>query len=435
MCAQITRFARIISAILIIQLANTSYANIQAQFDQAGTLLERGKYEQAETIYKKIVTDHPGTDYAFQAKEKLTCLYVNWSKDTQAQAGLDRLLKDFSKHKDIAAALWRIARQYSQAKKHERAYQIHKYNVENFPEDKYAMWSQVEIIYHHIRNKEDAAADAAVDKLLTVFSDQPTLPKEIYQAAMEFNRAGKEARAVQLHQYNVDTFPDYDDVYVMWSQVEIVKYHIRTGDFTATDTAYNTFLTVFFAQPTLATEICRVADMYVRAENLDKAERFYQYVLDNWLGNEQVLWAKAGLIKLDIARGNEAAAKMAIDSLIKDFDDHADLPKVLWSLAEIYYKKAFQYENVGQDAESKRCFAKVIALGERMRKQSPASVTIAQVYFFSAICYDQLGEYIKAVELYKAIVDNCPDYEYAWEAKFMIENRVTELQRWDPVPR
>jgi len=71
MCAQITRIARIIYAILIIQLVSASCANIQAQFDQAGTLLERGQYEQAETIYKKIVTDHPVPIMPFKHRKNL----------------------------------------------------------------------------------------------------------------------------------------------------------------------------------------------------------------------------------------------------------------------------------------------------------------------------------------------------------------------------
>jgi len=644
MRAKITRIAQAICAILIIQLFCISCANISAQLEQAETLLKKNQYEQAEQIYRQIVADNPATDYAFQSQEKLTWLYIGWGKNAQAQTSLDKLLSDFSAHKDIAEALWRIAREFERRGNQTRAIQLHKYNVEHFPKDKYAMWSQVEIIYYHIREKDFTAADAACNKLLTVFAEQPTLPKEIYRVAMAFKRVGKADMALQLHQYNAKNFPsdqyamwsqveivkshlntgkyaaadaacdkliavfsqqpnlpkeiyqiarryselrrydkalsldkhnaehfpddmyallskvyyhirdaDYeaadlvvdklfakfseqpalarelyhlteafgkagkydktvrlyqyfldkqpgdeqailaqqglaiayielgdeaaaqaaidklltdfsghkriaeavyelglyyyrakkfdkafqlhqynvehfsrDDKHTIWSQVEVIKSYIRDGNQQAADAAYEKLLSVFSSRPTLATEISRVADTYIAAGKLDKAERLYKYVLDKWPGDKQILWATAGMIKLDIARGNEAAAQKAIDNLIADFKDHPTLPQAIFSIGEQYWIQALSYDRAGVSDKANEYYRKALAVWERIIKDLPPSIITAQAYHMAGECYRYFGQNEKAIEYYKTVVDKWPDYQYAW----LTQNRIAKIYRW-----
>jgi tetratricopeptide (TPR) repeat protein len=603
-------------------------------FERAQRYKRAGEYTQAEQVYHRIAADQPGTDDALNAQKQLTLLYIAWGKEPEAQKAFEDLIAAFSTHKDIAAAIWCIAREFETAGNSKKALELHQYNVERFPKQKHAMWSQVEIIYYHIGTGDSTAADADVDKLLKVFSTQPTLSKEIYQVAKRYKKAGKIEKALPLYQYNVEHFPKdqyamwsqveiikshlhsghnqsadaacdtllsvfssqpmlpkevyqlsrehselkrYDralsldkynaehfpndmygmlskvyyhlrnaeykaadtlvnrlltefsnqpalakeiyqltgpfvkagkfdacvhlykyflekepkdeqalfaqkglaicyielgdeaaaekaikklltgfvghkriaeavyelgmycyrarkfdralelrqynverfpkEKYAMWSQAEIIKSYIRDGHQQAADTAYEKLLSLFASQPTLATEICRVADTYLAAGNLEKAEKLYTYVLNKWPDNKQILWAKAGMIKLDIARGDEGSAQSKIDNLMEDFKNHTDLSLALWRAAEGYYDRALADQKEGSQAKAKEHFTKVINLGETIRRQLPASSATVEAYFYSAECHYQLGEDQKALAYFQKLVDKWPDYEYAWLAQ------------------
>jgi tetratricopeptide (TPR) repeat protein len=88
-------------------------------------------------------------------------------------------------------------------------------------------------------------------------------------------------------------------------------------------------------------------------------------------------------------------------------------------IGEEYYKKAFQCENE-RTTEAKDSFQKAIAVWKRIIEELPKSTITPQAYNFSAVCYRRLGRGEKAIEYYQKIVDNWPDYEYAWNAQFLI---------------
>jgi tetratricopeptide (TPR) repeat protein len=274
------------------------------------------------------------------------------------------------------------------------------------------------LVLCYIELGDDAAAEKAIKKLLSAFAGHKRIAEAVYELGMDCYRARKFDRARALHQYNVEKFPK--EKYAMWSQVEIIKSCIRDGHPQAADAAYEKLLSLFASGPALAAEMCRVADTYLAAGNLDKAEKLYKHVLDKWPDNKQILWARAGMIKLDIGRGNEDSAQSKIDNLMADFKNHTDLSLALWRTAEGYYNRALADQKEGSQAKAKEHFTKVISLGETIRRQLPASSTTAEAYFYSAECYYQLGEGQKALAYFQNVAEKWPDYEYAWLAQARI---------------
>jgi tetratricopeptide (TPR) repeat protein len=484
--------------LLFLTTAASAAADASDQLKQADTLTEAGQYQQAEQIYRQVAADYPGTDYALEAQKGLVVLYVKTNEDDKAQAAFDKLIADFSWHKGIAEAIWDIGVNYNQAKKSDKAYQIHQYNVEHFPDNVYAMRSQAEIVFSHIRDANDAAADAAVIDLLSIFSQQPTLPKEIYDVAREYEkfqkyekalelyqqsvenfphdihammsqtgiakyhiRAGNDAaadaafakllttyseqptlpqqihyvarkyeefakydKALELYQYNVASFPN--DIYTMWSQVRIVRSHIRDGNHAAADAAFDILLTLFSDQPTLAREVYKIANKFSQAGNSQKAHQLYQYIIGRWSSDVDINSRKSVVMSY-ICLGLDAEAESAIQTLTNDFKDHPGLPVVLWQVAEADYDLAFRCEKEGLDAQAKEHFLKVINTGEGILKQWPDSSAAPEICYISAVCYERLDEYAKAIEHYQKVVDNWSDYRYAWNAQFLIARNYERL--------
>jgi len=218
----------VLFGVLLLMAAGVWFADTSELLEQAETYREQGQYEQAEAIYLQIITDYPGTDYALEAQKKLTLIYIATDRQQQADAAFGRLVTDFYEHTGISQAVWKIAKEYEESKKYDKALELHQYNVQQFTPDKHAMWSQVEIVYSLI-DSGDVAADAACDKLITVFSKQETLPKEIHQVAMKYSGSGQSEKAYALHQYNVEHFPDYNGLDVIWSQSELICLDLQAG--------------------------------------------------------------------------------------------------------------------------------------------------------------------------------------------------------------
>ena len=78
---------------------------------------------------------------------------------------------------------------YSKFDRVDKALEIHQYNIEHHPENMYSMWSQVEFVYYHIRDGNEAGADAAFDELVSAYAHQPGLAREVYQIALEYAEA------------------------------------------------------------------------------------------------------------------------------------------------------------------------------------------------------------------------------------------------------
>ncbi len=232
--------------------------------------------------------------YAMRSQAEIVYSYLRKGDDATADAAIDKLLTVFSDQPTLPKEIYQITERYKRLRKYDKALVLHQYSVEHFPNEKYAMWSQVEIIYSHIRDGNEPAANAAFDKLLKVFSSQPTLPKEIYQVAMKYNESKRNDKALELHQYNVE-HSSKNDMYTMWSQVEIIKSHIRDGNEPAADAACDKLLAVFSKQPTLPKEIYQLANTYSNAGRNDKAGWLYQYILKTWPGDKYAMLAQDSL--------------------------------------------------------------------------------------------------------------------------------------------
>jgi len=138
---------------------------------------------------------------------------------------------------------------------------------------------------------------------------------------------------------------------------------------------------------------------------------------------------------VDIGLGNDPNAQAAIDSLIADFNDHPALPEAVFIIGEQYYNEAFRCENEGLETEARDYFRKAVAIWERIIEELPVKLPqTAHAWYFSAVCYRRLCEYENAIQYYQVVVDNWPDYQFAWNAQFLIARCFERLARLGRIP-
>ena len=402
--------------------ADAAYQQLLARFSEnkgiAEAIWKIGiAYNQAANSDKAIevhqynVEHFPDDVNAVFSQVEIVKSYLGRGDESAADASVSNFLTVFSGQPTLPKGIYHVAKRYDEFKKPDKAIELHQYNVEHFPEDIYALWSQAEIIFSYVRDGKDAQADAAFDKLLTVFAKQPTLPHEIYQVARRYSKAGKNEKALSLHQYNVERFPN--SIHAMWSQVEIVYAHISDGNTPAADAAFDKLVSVFSDQPTLCKEVYAVAKKHNEAGNAQKARQLYQYLIKRWSPVMQ-LNSRKFVVMSYISLGDDAGVKAAIGNLTRDFKSDPNLPLVLWQAAEAYYNEAFRYESEGLDKRAKEYFSNVISMGSEFIEKSPNSPEVAEAHYIIAICYERLGEYTKAIDYYQKVAANWPDYQYAW---------------------
>jgi len=470
-----------------------------------------GQGEKAYSLHQYNVEhfpDHNGLDVIWSQSE-LIRLDLQAGRYESACAGADKLLGWPPDQNDLPREIHVTAKRFAEAGKRDKAYELYLHNVDHFPTDMYAMWSQVEIAYANISGGDFAAADAACDKLLSLFSDQETLPKEVYQVAGAYNKAKRSDKAAELCRYIVETWPKSDhalwaqrdlamwsidandelaaqaavdkllsdfsehqgiaqvihavaqhyerakgnlekalelhrynaehfssDVYAMWSQVEIVYFHIRDGNDAAADNAFDKLLTAFADQPTLPKEIYQVGDEYAKARNYDKAGALYRHVIANWPGTEYEMWARTGNVRIDILAGDQTAVEPAVDALIADFNDQPELAAAVFQVGEEYYYMAFVDPNTCQTVKSVEDINNAKDVWEKIVVQCPQSESIGLQHanYFLAVCYRRLGQYDNALAYYQTVVDNWPDYQYAWSAQYLIGTCYENLKESGGLP-
>ncbi|NIT60466.1 MAG: tetratricopeptide repeat protein [Aliifodinibius sp.] len=62
------------------------------------------------------------------------------------------------------------------------------------------------------------------------------------------------------------------------------------------------------------------------------------------------------------------------------------------------------------------------------------SIGLRHAQYFTAVCYRRFGEYEKAITHYQKVVDNWPDYQYAWSAQYLIGSCYEKLKYYNSLP-
>jgi tetratricopeptide (TPR) repeat protein len=446
--------------------------------------------------------------------------------DTQgAQAAIDALLTNFATHPKIADVIYNLAKDCGARGDAQTWLRLHQYNVEHYPGDKNAMWSQVEIIKELMRSGDDAGVDAAYEKLLTVFAAQETLPKEVYQLGAAYAKMNRHDRAQRFFQYAAGHWPDNEygirsqlaileeqgqtggapafdaalakllealsgqtdapekiyklgmqyaqsdkgaalkvhqyntrnspreDLYTMWSQVEVARAHIRDRDEAAAKTAVEELMTRFEDQPTLPKEVGRVGQAYARIGRHDLAEELDQYIQQYWASNDEALWVKVRKARALILKDEDQAAEAMLQSILADHAGDSRLPEAINLIAERYYEHGIAMEQLTARQMGSGEYAQLVREGERSQEvvdtyrkaietwaiiieQFPvtAPYTMHAWYFTGVLYRRHLGEADKALSCYEKVAAEWPDYEYAWSAQAMIAVCCQELKDSGKMP-
>ena len=423
---------------LLSTAAGLCFADASAQFKQADDYKKNKQYEQAEAIYKEIVTDYASTDDAFQAQKNLVILYVFWSKQQQADVDLQQLLVNFSGHKDIAQAVHDIAYQYRCVNKQQKANQIDQYVVNNWPRSDYGVLAQMDIAKYYVDCRDDPNAEAALDKLIANFSNSPLIARGVHDVAQHYRGLRKYDKANQLYQYTIDHWPQSE--HALWSQADLIKSHLALGDDPSAEAAADKLLANFNDNPLTARAVWDTGQLYRDLKKYQMANRLYLHVTNHWPGTEHALWSQADLIKSYLALGDDPNAEAAVDELLANFNENPIIARAVWDTAQLFrglkkHQKANRlYQHIidhWPEAEhaiqSQADLIKShLALGDDPNAEAAIdklladfadNPLLARAIWDTGQFYRDLKKYQKANMLYQYVIDEWPESEPAMWAQ------------------
>ncbi len=193
----------------------------EAVFQVADTYRKLKKYTEARQLYQHVVDNWPETEHALWAQADLIKTHLDLVDDTGAEAAADKLLAGFSNSPLIARAVHDVAQHYRFSGKYEKANQLYQYTIDHWPKAEHALWSQADLIKSHLSHGDDPNAQAAVNRLLADFTDNPLIARAVWDTGQYCRDLKKYEKANELYQHVLDTWPDSE--HALWAEADLIK--------------------------------------------------------------------------------------------------------------------------------------------------------------------------------------------------------------------
>jgi len=256
---------------------------------------------------------------------------------------------------------------------------------------------------------------AAFEKLVSDFSQNPHIAEAVDQIAAHCSELKMHQQARQYYQYILDNWPN--DSIAIWAQTGAATASISIGDEPAADAATASLLAKFGGHQYIQKAVFSVAAYSRWDGKYQRAKELCQYVLANWPKGEFAIWAQMDLASSYIGLGDDQNAQAEIEKLSANFKDH---PQLNWARFVI-----------GQQYYTQNRFSEAAAMWEQIMSGTPSFTDdeFAEAYPYMGDCYQRLGQYEKAIESYKKLADNYPDYQYSWHALFLTGHNYQRMKK------
>lgn len=283
------------------------------------------------------------------------------------------------------------------ASSQEEAIELHHYNASADRSSEQAMWSQVEIVYDHIRRHDWEGAQTAQSEMLARFSQQPTLPKEIGQVADAYLQAGQYEQAQALCRYGLMTYPDCQ----WWGDFAVIqiKAHLATDAVDLANASLESLWTVHAERDGAVELLAAIKSEYwrqgYRQESQALCERIYSAYPDSPLAAVVL----ADHIRGSIVLNDMESVRRGMDTLCTQHGDHERAVELLAAIKTEYWLQGYR------QASQALCEQIVAAYPD-----DPATAAVLSDYLCGRIAMGQEADAWQDVEAFWSRYQSHPDF-------------------------
>ncbi len=384
-----------------------------------------GDVVRARDLHQYVVDHWPASNEAFTAQRDLVICCIDQQDKPAAEAALEKLLAQAGKNPQGPHAIQQIAARCYREGNVARARELHQYVVDHWPGNTEVLLAYRDLAICCIDQQDEAATEAALQKLVTGYGTDSRLPGAVARIGERYRRKGQYAKARNVHQYVVNQFPKSKEA--LSSQRNAILCSIALNDEPQIEAGLQMLLTQFAENSDIVPVLDYVADRLPEGKQTERA-RVYEYIIDHHPNHELVISAKARLGQTKIRQGDDAGAEALFQEILSKYANHPKFGEALSTIGLSYYERTRRRQG-GDRAAHVEDYRKAIEMWERIIRDLPPSDITPQAYYHSAVVYSQeLGEYAKGIEYYQKVVDNWPDYAYAWHAQSLIGKYLQKLK-------
>ena len=365
------------------------------------------KYPDALSLFTYAVEHWPHTEWGTKAQEKLTTIYIEQGRLTEAYAACQKLITDFANNPGLPEAINNVGDAYCAMNKSDKALEMYEYAIAQWPGSQWATDAQKRLARMYIQIGDYENAAEAVEKLKTEFSASPSFVAALEDVGDKYELNYSSREAYNIYKYLLQNWPTDDRA--IWIQMKATLSQIRLKDLAKANTELSNLLNDFAGNKDLAPMVHEVVEEYRNAGLYEESRGLFAYILENWTQDEATnLELQTGLALQSIKLGELDKAKSATDKLIADYNDHQNIGKALFQIGEEYYYAKDYHDCI-----------KVL---RRIEKDYPDAefATKNEIPYVLAACYRLTEQSDKAIEYYKLSMEKYPNGKYSYRVPYRL---------------
>jgi tetratricopeptide (TPR) repeat protein len=303
-----------------------------------------GNREKSLELNQLVVDTFPSHEYAMWSLREVVLLNIELGNIEGAQAATNNVLNSFANQKYIDLLTHEIAEHYYKFGIYEQAQQLFQYIIDHWPQGYYAGLSQArqeeinkvlsgwtltqtqidaqrDMAMVYINNDRMDDAQTIINQLKADCANDPRGAAALLNIGLYCQQLNKYDKAIELHQYVANSWPQH--TMAMWSQSCLAICYTGFSNMEAAEAATQKLLADFPQNEFIAQAVYDIARQYYQCGKHEKAKQYYQYVLDRYPQNKDIMWVKIGLAQSNIGLGNNESAENILDILAAELASHS----------------------------------------------------------------------------------------------------------------
>ncbi len=369
-----------------------------------------------------LMANYALADTELEQAKKLVIDYITSGKDAEAAEAYKKLITDFTGDEKLPGTVFDIGEQYRHARKFQTSINAYKYILDNHPASERAIWAQTFTAVDYVALSDMEKAQAETEKLLRQYDSDPNLAAAVTEIGGAYHWFKKYPQADAINELVLERWPDSQPA--LWARMNLITSKIAMDELSEASAGIEQFSSKYSDDKRLPEALFYIAGSYEHSKRYDEAKTIFQKITKQFPTSAQANDVPFAIARIDVLSAidtNEPNSLQVIDGFVANFEEHPALPGTLvHTVVHQIYNKAFEMESDGLEGQSKAYFQKAIEIWGQLNVSHPELTHTANIYYYWATCYRELGEYEQAIEQYGNLVDSYPDYDMAWDAQFRI---------------
>lgn len=364
-----------------------------------------------------------------QAKQNAFSL-IDKGDYAKAEEAINRLVADNQGRSDLPETLYWLGVRYEWSGRPEETKRIYQQVINTYPGNIWAQRAKLGIARTNaislvlLQNYD--GAKQAVDRMITDFSGHPDLPEALYWIVFRYEWQNKYDEAKNICQQIIEKYPD--SPYIDKAKLGVLRADAMSSiimqNYTGAKETIDKMTNDFAGNPDLPEALFLVAERYEWINWFAESKEIYQQVIKSYSDNQIISKAKLGSSMSDvralIISQDYIKAEDLLNKTVVDFNGHPDLPKAIILAGEQFYKEGLAKESNGLDVQAKDSFERALKIWDGFINGFTNSGLMPEACSWAGECNLKMGKYEDSLRCFQKVVDNYPEYEYAWNAQFFI---------------